>query len=342
MHAPREIRIHILPATARWIAVAVLAISAGCVVVDWVDSEFSYSKVINARPVPAFEVTPEAPGARYLRFEAVGDFGTGAAGERDVAASMARKAKADSISFVLVLGDNFYESGVESVTDDQWQTAFEKVFDQPALNVPFYAVLGNHDYRSNPQAQVDYTRLSTRWKMPERYFSFRHAIDDSTSLEVFCLDTNPLAYLSQSEAKSLSDTSEAKRQLVWLQERLRQSTAQWRIVIGHHTIYSGGEHGDNGTLRLLLEPIFVDGGVDFYVCGHDHDLELLKPVRGVTYIVSGAGAKHRDVRWRDNTVYAATNLGFTFFRMSRSEVVVEFLTRGGTIDYAHTFTKQGG
>ncbi len=326
----------------RWSALAVLLLSAGCVFVDWVDSEFPYSKVINAHPTPAFQVPPEVPGTRYLRFEAVGDFGTGAAGERDVAASMSKTAQADSISFVLVVGDNFYESGVESVSDEQWQTTFEKIFDLPGLNVPFYAVLGNHDYRSNPQAQVDYTRISSRWRMPDRYFSIRHAIDDSTDLDVFCLDTNPLAYLSVNEAKSLSDTSTEERQIHWLEDQLQQSRARWKIVIGHHTLYSGGEHGDNETLQLLLEPVFVKGGVDFYVCGHDHDLELLKPIRGVTYIVSGAGAKHRDVRWRENTVFAATNLGFTFFRMSRSEVVVEFLSRTGTIDYAHTLRKQGG
>ncbi len=321
------------------VTAAILLLSAGCVVVDWIDSEFSYSKVINAQPIPAFAVPPKDPGMHYLQFEAVGDFGTGARGERDIAASMARKADADSISFVLVLGDNFYESGVESVTDKQWKTAFEDVFDQPSLNVPFYAVLGNHDYRSNPQAQVDYTRLSKRWKMPDRYFTFRCAIDDSAYLDVFCLDTNPLADLSVGEARSLSDTSAEKKQLLWLETGLLQSKARWKIVIGHHTIYSDGEHGESETLQLLLEPIFARGGVDFYVCGHDHDQELLKPVRGVTYIVSGGGAKHRDVRWRPNTLYAGTNLGFTFFRMSKSEVVVEFLTRAGTIDYAHTFRK---
>jgi tartrate-resistant acid phosphatase type 5 len=326
---------------ARYTSVAIALLFSGCVVVDWVDSELSYSKVNNARPIPAFEIPPKIPGTQYLQFEAVGDFGTGARGERDIAASMARKGDADSVSFVLVLGDNFYESGVKSVTDDQWQTTFEKVFDQPSLDVPFYAVLGNHDYRSNPQAQVEYTGVSTRWKMPDRYYSFRKAIDDSTDLDVFCLDTNPLAYLSIGEAKSLNDTSAEKKQLLWLDRQLQQSTARWKVVIGHHTVYSGGEHGDNETLQFLLEPIFISGGVDFYLCGHDHDLELLKPVRGVTYIVSGAGSKHRDVRWRENTVYARTNLGFTFFRMSRAEVVVEFLTRAGAIEYAHTIRSEG-
>ena len=42
-------------------------------------------------------------------------------------------------------GDNFYESGVDSISDDKWQTTFEAIYDAPALQVPWYAVLGNHD-----------------------------------------------------------------------------------------------------------------------------------------------------------------------------------------------------
>jgi tartrate-resistant acid phosphatase type 5 len=319
--------------------VGLLVVFTGCAVVDWVDSEFSYSKVINSQPVPKYEVPAKVPGTRYLQFEAVGDFGTGAGGQRDVAVSMANKADRDSISFVLVLGDNFYESGVESVNDDQWESAFEKMYNQPSLNLPFYAVLGNHDYRTNPEAQVDYTRVSKRWKMPQRYFTFIRAIDDTTNAQFFCLDTNPPAYLSLSEAAALSDTSEQMRQVHWLKRELEESTARWKIVLGHHPLYSGGEHGDDKTLQYLLEPLFTEYMVDFYLCGHDHDLELLKPIHGVTYVVSGAGSKHRDVRWRENTQFAETNLGFVFFRMSANETTIEFLTRSGSVQYASTVQK---
>ena len=324
---------------SRFIACSGLLFISGCVVVNWIDSEISYSKVINPQPIPKFEVPEKISGTRYLQFEAVGDCGTGAGGQNDIAVSMAKKASADPISFVLFLGDNFYESGVQSASDPQWQSAFENVYDQPSLNVPFYAVLGNHDYRTNPQAQVDYTSKSTRWKMPSRYYSFVRSIDDSTSVEIFCLDTNPLAYLSVSEARTLSDTGIEMKQIHWLSNALEHSQTRWKIAIGHHTIRSGGEHGDNSTLQDVLEPLFAKYHLDFYICGHDHDLELLKPVHGLTYVVAGAGAKHRDVRWRESTVFAETNLGFTFFRLSHNEAVVEFLNRSGSVDFAQTIQK---
>jgi hypothetical protein len=46
--------------------------------------------------------------------------------------------------FVLLLGDNFYPSGVKSVTDSQWKTAFVTPYE--ALGLTFYPTLGNHDY----------------------------------------------------------------------------------------------------------------------------------------------------------------------------------------------------
>ncbi len=328
-----------LPHFYRWCTLTLFLFVSGCAAVDWIDSEFSYSKVIDPHPIPKFEIPAKTPGVRYLQFEAVGDCGTGAGGQRDVAVSMAKKAAEDSISFVLDVGDNFYESGVTSVQDEQWKTAFEDMYNQASLQVPFYAVLGNHDYRTNPQAQVEYTKLSTRWRMPERYYTEVRQIDDSTQVEIFCLDTNPLAGLSATEARSLPDTSPSMRQVRWLEQELKASHARWKIAIGHHTIFSGGEHGDNATLQVLLVPLFEQYHVDFYICGHDHDQELEKPVHGVTYIVSGAGGKHRDVRWRENTLYAGTNLGFTFYRLSRDEAFIEFLTRTGKVDFAYSIRK---
>ena len=322
------------------VLVSILAVLlGGCAVYYWFDSSLASSKVINERPTPKFEIPEKIPGTKYLQFVAVGDVGTGAGGQRDVAEAMAAKATQELISFVLFLGDNFYEYGVSSVYDPQWTSAFVDIYDQPSLQVTFYAVLGNHDYRSNPQAQVDYTRLSKRWRMPDRSYTFTRRIDDSTAVQFFCLDTDPLAYLSIGSAKALNDTGKELQQLRWLERELSESKARWKIALGHHTVYSGGEHGDNEVMQYLLEPLFTKYGVDFYLAGHDHHLELLKPISGVNYVISGAGGKHRDVRWRDNTVYAATNLGFTYFRVSSHALVLEFLSRNGVLRYAHTFRK---
>lgn len=288
-------------------------------------------EVKNARR-PEFTAPAKTPGVKYLQFTALGDFGTGGSGQRDVASGMTAKTRVDPIEFVLLLGDNFYENGVASVNDKQFQAKFEDVYNSPSLQVPFYAVLGNHDYRSNAEAQVEYAGLSKRWKMPARYYTFAQTIDDSTEVQFFALDTNPIA----------AGDSQGAEQIAWLKSELDKSRARWKIVFGHHPLYSGGHHGNDQetlTMRAQLEPL-LEPAIDLYLSGHDHDQQFIKPAgKHLHHLVSGAGAKCRDVEWKDDTIYAGTNLGFAWFRLSHRELLVEFLTATGKVDYAHVIAK---
>ena len=281
---------------------------------------------------PEFTVPDKMPEVKYLQFLALGDFGTGDTGQFDVASGMAEKTRVDSVEFTLLLGDNFYENGVKSFDDEQFQSKFEEVYNSPSLQVPFYAVLGNHDHRGNAEAQVEYTGISKRWKMPARFYTFILTIDDSTEVQFFALDTNPIA---EGEA-------EAAEQIAWLKSELDKSRARWKIAFGHHPLYSGGYHGNDKetlTMRARLEPI-LEPAIDLYLSGHDHDQQLIKPLdKRLHYIVSGAGAKCRDVEWKDGTIYAGTNLGFAWFRLSHHELLIEFLTAAGELDYAYMIAK---
>ncbi|MDD9338850.1 MAG: metallophosphoesterase, partial [Providencia heimbachae] len=67
------------------------------------------------------------------------------------------------IRFVLAAGDNMYMTGVKDVWDTRFFTTFEDFYgdvsgDAGGVNlVPWLVALGNHDYRGNPMAQVEYT-----------------------------------------------------------------------------------------------------------------------------------------------------------------------------------------
>ncbi|MEX1139720.1 MAG: tartrate-resistant acid phosphatase type 5 family protein [Bacteroidota bacterium] len=304
---------------------------------EWATETFLPSHVRNAEPSPPFSPLPITGPA--LRFIVVGDVGTGGRGQRHVADAMAQVAGSDSTSFVILLGDNFYERGVRSVTDPQWVEKFESVYDHASLQIPFLAVLGNHDYDGNPQAQVDYTAISDRWVMPSRFFSKLFTVDDSTDVALFLLDTNPMADLSYKDIDEGRDSATYRPQLRWLESELSRNKARWTIVAGHNTIYSNGEHGNNPRLGSLLEPLFIRYGVDVYLAGHDHDLQLLEPVQGVHYIVSGAGGKDRSVDWKDNTIFAATKLGFTRLTATHAGIAAEFFNREGVLSYGHSMSK---
>eukprot|EP00920_Eleutheroschizon_duboscqi_P002088 GHVT01005269.1.p1 GENE.GHVT01005269.1~~GHVT01005269.1.p1 ORF type:complete len:1248 (+),score=185.56 GHVT01005269.1:2864-6607(+) len=80
----------------------------------------------------------------------------------------------ECLKAVFVLGDNFYPYGITSVTDSHWSSTFDRVYaEAPLEQVPFYAVLGNHDYLGDAFAQVARTYSSNRgrWTLPHPWYS---------------------------------------------------------------------------------------------------------------------------------------------------------------------------
>ena len=127
----------------------------------------------------ALPVAPAEAAAPALPFVLIGDWGRyGHDHQRDVAAQMGQTAARLGSRFTISLGDNFYENGVASVADPQWQASFERIYTAPSLQTPWRVILGNHDYRGNVQAQLDYARQSPRWRLPARYYQLTETLPD--------------------------------------------------------------------------------------------------------------------------------------------------------------------
>lgn len=284
-------------------------------------------------PIPPFTIPPVVPGTAYERFIAFGDMGTGRPDQHKVAAAMAQRAKSDHVDFILTVGDNIYDKGVSSEDDPQWKTKFEDVYADPALQVPTYPTLGNHDYKGNPQAQVRYSQRNKNWRMPARYYTFVRTLTDGTNVQFFAIDSEPI--------QGFLDN--AGEQLAWLDAELAKSDARWKIVFGHHPLYSHGEkHGNNQAMIAKVGPLLAKHHVDLYLCGHDHTLEMFKPIDGVYHVVTGAGGgpdMAYGVHWTDESYYAATLGGFTLIRVGKNEIVVEFVRLDGKTEYAHAIIK---
>jgi acid phosphatase len=290
------------------------------------------SKVKNPKPAPAFTIPDKIAGQRYIHFAGFGDQGEGTPEQRRVAELLNAKAQKDSLLFVLLLGDNFYGDGVASVNDPQWRAKFEDMYNLPHLDVPFYASLGNHDHhKGRGHFQVEYTPRSKKWKMPAPYYTFTQKIGATQHAQFFALDTETLCNTKSGDAA----------QLAWLERELQNSQATWKIVFGHHPVFSYGDHGNTPAMITHVRPLLEKHNVDAYVCGHDHDRQLIAPVNGVHYIISGTGAKSRNTAYGNHTIFAATNLGFAWFRLSAKEFHVQFIDGSGQIEYAHTWAKGG-
>lgn len=282
--------------------------------------------------IPAFTVPAAVSGVAYERFAVIGDMGTGLPDQRTVASALAKRA-AEGLDFMLTVGDNFYQDGVTSIDDPQWKTKFEDIYSDAALQVPIFASLGNHDHRGSIEAQINYTQRNPNWRMPAAYYTFTRRLADGTTVQFFAIDSTPIALSLEGSEK----------QLKWLDSELSKSTARWKIVYGHHPLYSSSpQRGNDQTMIAALEPLFLKHRPDIYLAGHDHHLELHKPIKGMDYVISGGGAgwfKAYPVNWTDQSVYVSTGGGFIICRVSKSELVIEFVRANGRTQFAHTWTK---
>jgi acid phosphatase len=279
-----------------------------------------------------------APAPGGLNFLIFGDWGR--QGEQDqveVAAQLAAAAQDIGAKFVISVGDNFYENGVASVSDPHWRASFEDVYRQAPLQIPWHVILGNHDYHGNCDAQLAYHDTNPRWNMPARYYLQSHQIEDGATADFFYIDTSPMvkSYYTMPETREQVATQDVPRQLEWLKAALAASAARWKIVIGHHPIYSGGEHGDTPELIENVLPLLLQHGVQAYFNGHDHDLQHLMAGE-VNLFDTGAGSQFRATRETTHTKWAKACSGFTAVNLQGDQMNVRMIDKFGAVIYATT------
>lgn len=284
------------------------------------------STVRNARQLPA-PVAPSFGSEPLARFLVLGDWGTAGSLQKKIAASMERIAsEAGGITAVISTGDNIYPNGVDSADDPQWKRKFADIYTGRHLQVPWWAVLGNHDYRKNVDAQVEYGKRDTRWHMPARYYRTEIEIDAETKLAVFALDTQAI----------LQRTEGWKEQVQWLRKSLEGEKAAWKIVVGHHPLRSAGAYGDQAWMITHIKPLLDRYGVAMYLCGHDHDLQVIAhPSDTFLCVVSGAGGGARDTAFGDHSLFAATNGGFAMLSVTPRRAAIAMYDADGTLRFVH-------
>ena len=272
---------------------------------------------------------------KALHFFVLGDWGrNGAHHQKDVADQMENWGKDFKPAFIISTGDNFYSNGVSSVKDKQWKTSFENIYTGKHLQCFWYPVLGNHDYRGTPQAEIDYTKTQSRWTMPARYYTITQKIDDKTSARFIFLDSNPLVIKNHGYYSDmvLQDTVQ---QLKWLDSVLVHAKEEWKIVVAHHPVYSSNpRHGNSERLIALLKPKLEKHGVQLYLSGHDHDLQHQKPAGTVDYVISGAGSQTRRTTEHLTTKFTRDVSGFAAVRIKSDSLSLYFIDYTGTPIYS--------
>ncbi|MDR3610819.1 MAG: tartrate-resistant acid phosphatase type 5 family protein [Ignavibacteriaceae bacterium] len=261
-------------------------------------------------------VFPQSVSENYsldsLNFLFISDFGgQGGKIQREVAAQLGKIASIEKTKFVITGGDNYHQNGISDAHDSRWQTEYEEIYSSASLMVPWYASLGNHDYLGSPDAEIMYSQISNRWKMPARYYTHVEKINDTSEALFVHIDTSPfITEYRRNDSLYNVLGQDTHSQLHWIDSVLAYSHASWKIVIGHHPIYSSVEnHGNNKELIDSVLPLLQKYNVRIYLCGHEHFLQYL--VHGNTnFFVCGGGALSRPVSQRDDVIFGVGSPGF--------------------------------
>lgn len=278
--------------------------------------------------------------------------------------------------FAVMLGDNIYDAGATLGADGRDDAErFEALLNRPYQGLQaqdpgfvIYPVLGNHDWdtsREGAMAQVAWLEQSPLYEMDGVFYSARPA----PGVELFAIDTTLLLNAETVYEDALTpegapvETNEEDREepwatpvgeearmLAWLEESLAASDARWKLVVGHHPVWSssGTKHEEAKVLRKLLMPALCRYA-DAYLVGHDHTLEVhtddcrsegkrYRDAPPLLQVVSGAAGKQRPVHtpfmaWQDEafpqkTTYFVRGLvwGFAELVLEEGTATVHVIT----------------
>jgi hypothetical protein len=309
------------------------------------------------------DFTDSGVAANVTKFVVIGDTGKGNADQRKVAMAIRDHCAANGCDFVLMLGDNIYDAGVDSVTHPDWQTKFEIPYND--VNLPFYVALGNHDNGGNlfgiyeaggignefekGKIEVDYTQVSTKWNMPATHYTFTF-----NNVGFIVLDTNAIIW----DDTTYGDQSQ------WIPTAVSEVAGKrWVFTAGHHPYRSNGTHGNAGEYdapelagMIIPNPLPIQNGetvksfFDQHVCGisqvyfagHDHSRQWInEPTQlcGTEMIISGAGASTTEIQERGNAVHYedADKVGFMYVVVDGDTFKGEFRDGNGALDFSRTF-----
>ncbi|MEP7274208.1 MAG: metallophosphoesterase, partial [Acidobacteriota bacterium] len=159
--------------------------------------------VVQAADAPV--TLPNKDGS--FKFCVLGDFGTAAKSQYELAEQMISLRGRFKYDFVMLVGDNLYGSERPQDFASKFETPYKRLLDG---GVKFYASLGNHDARE----QRFYKPFNMEGKL---YYAFA----PTPKISFWALDS----------------TYPVPEQIQWIEKELATSTHEWKIVFFHHPLY---------------------------------------------------------------------------------------------------------
>lgn len=264
--------------------------------------------------------------------------------QKPIAELMGRMGETIGPKCVIAAGDIHHFNGVASVNDPLWTTNYEQIYSHPELMIDWFPVLGNHEYRGNTQAVLDYGQISRRWMMLSRYYT-KVFNKKGLSLRVVFIDTTPLInryrkeYTTYPDARKQNDVA----QLQWLDETLRNAHEDWVIVVGHHPIYaetSKPQEERDDMQKKVLPLLHKYNNVALYACGHIHNFQHIRKSNDkIDYVVNSSASLARKVNPIDGTQFCSSEPGFSVISATSSQLNLYMIDKEGKVLYTVTHRK---
>ncbi len=244
---------------------------------------------------------------------------------------------------VIAAGDVHHFDGIISTEDPLWMTNYELIYSHPELMIAWHPICGNHEYRGNTQAVIDYSRVSRRWEMPARYYT-KAFNEEGVTVRIVFIDTTPLIDKYRRDTEDYPDAGKQSiaAELEWLESTLAASTAKWKVVMGHHPIYADTDKNDSERtdLQRRVQPLLDKYGVDAYICGHIHNFQHIQAKDSkVQYFVNTSGSLSRDVKPIEGTQFCSGDEGFMVLSTSDNLMRFFLINYKGEIIYQYDIKK---
>lgn len=314
----------------------------------------------------------------------IGDAGLPARGGEPVLKALTAEIRAhdEERTTVVYLGDNIYPRGLTDST-----TLAERREGERALNEQVDAVLatgargilvpGNHDWDAGSSDGIHYVRRQDRYVdergkgrvtvLPDNGCPGPAVVELDRVARLIVLDTQWWLQPGGSRPEGPGSTCSARTEeevVDSIRSALGTAGARRTVVVGHHPLVSGGQHGgyfdwpsylfplhpwarlggifarqdvrgeEYRNLRRSMTRAFTGNAPLIYAAGHEHSLQVFRRAPARYQIVSGGGIYNHTtpVRAITGTQYARRASGFqrvTFLRNGRVRLAVLVVDANG-------------
>ena len=253
--------------------------------------------------------------------------------QKPIAELMGKVAEEVGPEAVVAAGDIHHFDGVASTQDPLWMTNYELIYSHPELMISWWPVLGNHEYRGNTQAVLDYRSVSRRWEMPNRYYT-KVLEDNGVTVRLVFIDTTPFIDKYHCEKYSDVNLQDIDAQLRWIEATRRDAKEDWVMVVGHHPMYAQTKKDiiEQQDMQRRLLPILqrYQQKVAMFVSGHIHNFQhIRRGSDGIDYVVNSSASLARKVTPTEGTVFCSPSEGFSVVSASKKQLSLYMIDKDG-------------